>query len=176
MKESGDCVCKNRFYGLRCERKCNGIRCDAANEVERAELVIRNKDTWIISLIVGLVCVTTLLLVAWLLVHRYKVKSKRLKKEVYSLRYSSDGGNVTLNNPIYTTNLLDDHLTATQPIKTTGFLGALKSSHQFNRVKTGKSLNSESLKNDSKQLKDEETTYSTINELKKETKSDDPAV
>ena len=187
VKESGDCVCKDRFYGLHCELECTGIlKCDTAGvcmceltpeqKVERAELVSRTRGIWNIGLFIGLVCVTALLLVSSLLVHRYRVKSKHLKKEVYSLRYSSDNGNVALNNPIYSTNLLDDHLTATQPIKTTGFLEVLKSSRLFNRMKTGKSFNPEKLKDDSKQMKDEETAYSTINELKKETKSDDPAV
>ena len=167
--------------------------CELTRE-QKAELVVQTKNNLIVGLIVGLVCLSALLLIASFMVYRYKIKSRRLKKENYSLRYSSDGCKVALNNPIYSTNLLDDgtlpltHPNANQFTKTTGFLDALKSNRLFNRMnsmskdwlkpKNDKPSNLEALNNDSKQPKGEEDemTYSTINELIEVAKNDNPAV
>ena len=142
LKEYGDCVCKEGFYGMHCERQCTGtLKCDKPNictctltAEQKIELMSQIKD----YLIFGLACAIMFLFSLSILVLRYRIKSRRLKNALkdYSLRYSSDRSKVEFSNPIYSNNLLESATlpqsmpAESQPTKKS-FLDALKSNSLF---------------------------------------------
>ena len=188
LKEFGECVCKDGFYGMHCERECTGVlKCDKPNLCtcelsleQKVEHVSRTRS----YLMVGLAVTVVLLIVALSMVFRYKIKSKRLKNELknYSLRYSGDCSNVTLSNPFYSTNLLD---TCSLPVTNLGdtpqstkarFLDALKSNSLFNKMnsmskdwlkakKSGQPFNAEEINKKPAENEENAENYSSIDEL-----------
>ena len=193
LKEYGDCVCKEGFYGMHCERECLGIlKCDKPNICtcelsleQKVELVSKTRN----YLIVGLVFALLFLFCSASLVYRYRVKSRRLKSELktFSLRYSSDRANVEFSNPIYSKDLLGDCTlplpnTAQPQTKKNFLVDALKGNKLFNRMNSMSKdwLKSKTGKQDAPNpVENGETdkTYSTISELNGENgKCDVPAV
>lgn len=179
LKEFGDCVCKDRFYGLHCEHECTGaLKCGRSNRCwceltleQKLELVITNSSRTQNYLIVSLVGVSAFLLIASFLVCRYKIKSRRLKNELknYSLRYSSNASKVVLNNATYSNSLLNDRSPSptnsigAQPTKK-GLMDALTNKSLFNKTNWMskdwlKRFNSETLNEEN------DKTYCTVGEL-----------
>ena len=197
-------MCKDRFYGKQCEYECTGtLQCGQSSRCwceltaeQKIEKVVADSSRIRNYLIAGLVSVSAFLLVASFLVFRYRIKSKRLKKELKncSLRYSSEESKVVLNNPkhlhnpVYSNTMSNDRLLSpaspsdTQPTTKKGFLDGLTRKNLFTKSNwmsddwLFKPFNN-TLSEDSK--KEDDKAYATIAELKtksKGAKNDDPAV
>lgn len=89
-KESGDCKCKDKYFGLNCEFSCfNGnLICLNSNSTidckceltidQQLEIVKKSKNNFIIALII-LVLISLTILIGLI---KYKIKSRKLKKVI----------------------------------------------------------------------------------------------
>ena len=122
-KINGDCRCKDSYYGIYCEHKCNGnLTCSKTDlydcQCEKAitDIVADNtlslkrdgpttdpgSNHGLIFSLIGLLVVTISL--SMLLFYKYKLKTRKLKRDLesYSIRYHNGGNsNDQFVNPIY---------------------------------------------------------------------------
>lgn len=125
-KETGDCKCKNSFYGVFCEHECTGeLICEGSSnckcKIEGRSSADKNIDAstdslafkrdpnltdsknnhgLIFSLIALLVVIISLSMVS---LYRYKMKTKKLKRDLKNIqvRYSTGGSSDQFDNPVY---------------------------------------------------------------------------